>query len=238
MGSKARAGKPGLDVRGSSDSGSKLRAVAVSGPALIRRWTPTRPRRPLPQAWPLYSLDVSNHQRELTEDFFEYWTSAGFSGLIVQAVVGMDGRSYTAQQLQAALDHHWSISSYVWCSTGDGASAWRFQQRMALLERFVDRLVFLALDVEEAGLAPEDVDADLLRVEQVKRDPPLYTGKWFFDNQHWSEEAYWPEYRLWDSRYDQVANVDTGFVPYGGWTQSWMKQFSDEPLDQNVCRQA
>ena len=187
--------------------------------------------------WPQYSLDVSNYQRELGDDFFTRWSREGFSGLIVQAVVGLDGRSYTSQQIRAARDHGWAVAAYIWCSQGDGINAWRFQQRAALLEPFIDHLSFIALDVEEAGLQPEDVDADLLRADFLKGDSPLYTGYWVFEQAGWLNETYWAERRLWDSNYDRLRSVDVGFRPYGGWHEAWMKQYTDDPLDLNVCRQ-
>jgi len=210
--------------------------VPVSGPELIRRWAPTRPLV-LPEAqWPEFSLDVSNYQKELHDDFFEHWGALGYKGLIVQAVVGLDGFSYTAQQLQAGLDHGWAISAYVWCAAGDALDRGRVQGRLDLIERFTHNLVFVALDVEEMGLSPEDVDADLIRCDEVITDSPLYTGKWAFDNLGWSDNDWWAERRLWDSNYDRTPDVNAGFRPYGGWTDAWMKQFTDEPLDCNVCR--
>jgi len=210
--------------------------VPVTGSGLIRRWAPTRPLVSPETQWPEFSLDVSNHQRALDEDFFQTWGARGYRGLIVQAVVGLDGNCYTTQQLQAGLDHSWAISAYVWCSPGDSLDRGRFQRRLDLLESFTDKLVFLALDVEEMGLGVEDVDADLIRCDEVIHDAPLYTGKWVFDNLGWSNEDYWAERRLWDSNYDRTPDVNAGFRPYGGWTDAWMKQFTDEPLDCNVCR--
>jgi len=210
--------------------------VSISGSGLIRRWAPTRPLVLPTDVWPEFSLDVSNYQRELRDDFFQTWGARGYSGLIVQAVVGLDGTSYTSQQIQAALDHRWAVSSYVWCSQGDALNDWRFQQRVQLIEPYLDQIVFVALDVEEMGLQPEDVDADLLRCDEVKDDAPFYTGKWVFDNLGWSAQDYWSDRRLWDSNYDNVPNVEHGFRPYGGWTEAWLKQFTDEPLDCNVCR--
>jgi hypothetical protein len=141
---------------------------------LIRRWAPTRHRtKPVP-GWPQYSLDVSNHQRALGDDFFAHWGALGYRGLIVQSVTGLDGYSFTRQQCQAALDHGWQIAGYVWCSSGDGISDSRFKARLELIEPYLGPLHFLALDVEEAGLSPEDVDADLQRCDEVKGDTPIY----------------------------------------------------------------
>lgn len=210
--------------------------MSISGAGLIRRWAPTGPLVFPKDVWPELSLDVSNYQRVLGDDFFEHWGALGYSGLIVQAVVGLDGYSYTAQQLQAGLDHNWAISSYVWCSSGDSMDRGRFQRRLDLIERFTDDIVFVALDVEEMGLTPDDVDADLLRCDEIVPDSPFYTGKWIFDQLGWSDYDWWSERRLWDSNYDRKADVNVGFRPYGGWTEAWMKQFTDEPLDCNVCR--
>jgi hypothetical protein len=209
----------------------------VTGPALIRRWAPTVPKRvqpPPPSAWPRYSLDVSNWQRELDENFFLYWTSAGFGGLIVQAVTGDDGRSYTRHQLQAALDHDWEIAAYIWCSTGDAMDGGPFERRADLILPFQSQLHFVALDVEEDGLQVEDVDADLLRCDAIVGDAPFYTGYHVFERLGWLEHRYWMARRLWDSRYDGIASLTANWRPYGGWTERWMKQFTDEVVDQNV----
>jgi len=210
--------------------------MAASGPALIRRWAPTDAYRALSVTWPEHSIDVSNYQRELTDEWFEHWRALGYRGLIVQAVTGMDGRSYTRQQCQAGLDHGWEIASYVWCSRGDGMSDSRFRARLELIEPYVSPMHFLALDVEESGLQVEDVDADLMLCDEVKGDAPFYTGHWVFANQGWLHVNYWAARRLWDSNYDRVANVDHGFRPYGGWHEAWLKQYTDEPLDLNICR--
>src|SRR5215831_11099821 len=142
--------------------------MASSGPALIRRWAPTDAYRALSVTWPEHSIDVSNYQRELTDDLFEHWRALGYRGLIVQAVTGLDGRSYTHQQCQAGLDHGWEIASYVWCSTGDSMSDARFRARLELIEPYVAPMHFVALDVEEAGLQIEDVDADLMHCDEIK----------------------------------------------------------------------
>jgi Glycosyl hydrolases family 25 len=206
----------------------------MTSPALV--WAPvhTRPPNPtLPRQW----IDVSNWQGQLLPEWFADWGGRGFGGLIVQAVTGTDGRSYTQQQLDMAMDCGWEVAAYVWCSPGDASDSAGIRSRLALLDPYAEELVFLALDLEQAGTTPEDVQADLSLCDQyLKKETVIYTARWFFQQQGWAYMSYWSDRRLWDAQYDNEADVDQGFVPYGGWAERWIKQYTKDPLDQNVMR--
>jgi hypothetical protein len=54
--------------------------------------------------------------------------------------------------------------------------------------------------------------------------PGVYSGKWYFD-QYLPGVWAWADRDLWDSDYDQVADNEHGFRPYGGWTRRAIKQY-------------
>lgn len=206
---------------------------------LAALWAPPRAvvvPPPLEATWPRLSLDVSNWQGALADSFFETWSAQGYGGLIVQSVLGSDGKTFTQQQLQAAVEHDWAIAAYVWCAPGD-AQTGAVNQRLSYLAGFEDRLAFVALDVEQGGTAAADVDFDLQVLALLNREAtPMYTAYWFFENQGWLDLQQWAWCRLWDARYMGEADPDLGFRAYGGWSAAWLTQFTDTPLDQNVGR--
>jgi hypothetical protein len=203
----------------------------VSTPAQILFPPQRREAQPGVAHW----IDVSNHQGILRPSWFEEWSERGYSGLIVQGVEGLSGESFTRRQLWAAQDAGWRIAGYVWCNADQAANLIRLRQRLDFFNGF--KLDFLALDVEELDTKRHDVDASLLVCDaQLKTHTWLYTAKWVFDGLGWSDEAYWPNRKLWTAWYDGEADVDVGFEPYGGWDRCDMKQFTDKPLDLNVRR--
>jgi len=178
-----------------------------------------------------YLIDVSNYQGVLTDKWFDEWSAKGFSGIIVQAVTGMDGHTLTARQLRKAEEKGWEINGYIWC-TGEAPVT---NRRLQLFEGIP--IIDLWLDVEDMHLLPSDVDNDFqLCDEYMGKKCGMYTGKWVFDRLGWSHRNYWSDRGLWVSIYDGSPDVNKGFVPFGGWEQCLMKQYTDTPLDLNVRR--
>lgn len=176
-------------------------------------------------------IDISNYQGALTNRWFEEWGNKGYSGLVVQAVTGGDGRSFTRHQLDMAQKNGWEINAYVWC-TGEQPVTSR---RLSLLDGYP--IIDLWLDVEDMHLTHDDVNLDFqLCDEYVGKKCGMYTGKWVFDRLGWSHRSYWADRDLWVSIYDRVPDVDHGFIPFGGWEKCLMKQYTDVPLDLNVRR--
>jgi len=202
----------------------------VTSAALL--WPPTRPRPSATSKW----IDVSNWQGALSHEWFDLYGGMGFNGLIVQAVTGNDGRSYTRQQLQAAVWAHWDAAGYIWCNAAQALDLTGFQARLSLFDGF--NLDFLALDVEAANTRRNDVDRALDACDAyVRQQTWMYTAYWVFERQGWLDVNWWADRPLWDGGpYDGDANIDVGFRPYGGWTQRTMKQYSEHPVDMNVRR--
>lgn len=139
-------------------------------------------------------------------------------GVIVQAVTGLDGNSYTQQQL-AACAPHFKLAGYVF-----PASDVYLWQRLRLFAGYV--LEALWLDVE-LPVSRESVDASLAICDSyLGHATGVYSGKWFFDRQGWSQHDYWADRMLWDSNYDGVAVTEADFTPYGGWTKPVVKQYA------------
>lgn len=206
-------------------------------------WAPTAPHA-APPSLPVVVLaakwiDVSNYQGNLSPGWFAEWQAQGYGGLIVQGVTGNDGRTFTKPQIAAALDAGWQVAGYVWCSPGDATSGNIFG-RVDHFRGYAPHLQFLALDVEATGTTVDDVKYDLAVCDQFARGTgpsPIYTARWFFDAQDWTHMDLWADRRLWDAYYSNSSDIDAGFGPYGGWTQRWMRQWTDTPVDQNVLRQ-
>jgi hypothetical protein len=208
-----------------------------------------RSRRPLEPEPPdsagvHYELwaDISNYTGPLTDEGCADLKAAGYVGVIVQAITGLDGNTYTRQQLEVARRNGLRLAGYVWCFPG--ASEASIRGRLGMFDGF--ELEFLALDVEQAGTTILDVERDLKLCNAYIRDVPfLYSGKWFFDQQGWSHLDLWADHPLWDSNYDGEPDADVGFRPYGGWTEATIKQFRGtsrighvDQIDLNVRRAA
>lgn len=175
-----------------------------------------------PPPGPTLWLDLSNYTRELTDGGVDDMLAAGFVGVIVQAITGNDGRSYTRQQLETARRRGLRLQGYVWCFPG--ASPDSMRARLALFNGYP--LEGLWLDVEQVGVTVADVNRDLALCDQYMGWPVgLYSGKWFFDLQGWSHLSLWADRPLWDSDYNYVPEVGYGFRPYGGWTMPAMSQY-------------
>lgn len=145
-------------------------------------------------------------------------------GVIIQAITGYDGVSYTREQLSVCVRNGLRIAGYVWCFPGAPASSMR--SRLAMFDGY--KIEFLALDVEQAGLTKADVDRDLKLCDTyIKHDGGtwIYSGKWFFDQQGWSRATWWSPRKLWDSNYDGIPVAEANFRPYHGWTECQIKQY-------------
>lgn len=145
-------------------------------------------------------------------------------GAIVQAITGADGRTFTRQQLTVLVRNGLRIQGYLWCFPGSTIAS--VQSRLAMFDGFT--LEGLWLDVEQDGLVQSDVDRDLVLCDAYTHRPKstgIYSGHWFFVKQGWLTLTRWADRRLWESNYDDVADVAVHFTPYGGWTRPAIKQY-------------
>lgn len=141
----------------------------------------------------------------------------------MQAVTGLDGKSYTRQQLSACTANGLRIQGYVFCTHAQSVAS-----RLPMFDGFPVETVWL--DVEASGLTKTNVDRDLALIDAyVPEAAPVgvYSGHWYFQQQGWLKYTNWADEgrALWDSNYDGVADPDVGFVPFGGWTQCEVKQY-------------
>jgi len=151
--------------------------------------------------------------------------AAGVDGVIVQAITGLDGISYTRQQLQKTLDRGFRIAGYVWCFPGGPSVA----SRLSMFDGF--KLEWLALDNEQAGLSFADMDRDFALCDaymggQLTED---YTAYWFYQLMGWLRITRYSNRALWYAAYDEQAAMSS-FVPFGGWTTPRTHQFTDKQL--------
>jgi hypothetical protein len=168
-------------------------------------------------------VDASNYTGAFTDQMMADLKAAGVKGIIVQAITGADGTSYTRQQCQMAVSHGFLLGGYVWCFPGENQAS--IDGRLAMFDGFP--LAFLWADVEQTGTTVADVNLLLARCDAYTgQQTGVYTGKWFFDQQGWSGLTLWSNRPLWVSIYDGQANVLIGFVPFGGWTACVVKQYA------------
>jgi hypothetical protein len=137
-------------------------------------------------------------------------------GVIIQAVTGLDSKSYTRQQLAMCRTNGLRTQGYVFPG-GLAAKLARFDGH-ALEALWLD----VELPITEAAVNAALIQCDAYTGQRTG----LYSGKWFFDQQGWSHHSYWASRPLWDSHYNGVAVTQQGFVPYGGWTSCVIKQYA------------
>lgn len=165
-------------------------------------------------------VDGSNYTGTLTPRMCHDLKQAGYVGMIIQAITGFNGQTFTRQQLQMCLDQGLRIQGYVWSfGSVDVAS------RLRMFDGF--RIEALWLDVEDDASTVRTVNRDLALCDAYMGRPTgVYSGKWMFDRKGWSKHRYWADRLLWNAVYDGVPDVNYGFVPYGGWTSQAIKQFA------------
>lgn len=148
---------------------------------------------------------------------------AGVVGIIIQAITGLNGISYTSQQCQMAVKWGFRLHGYVWCFPGESAVS--IDTRLSMFNGYpVEKLWD---DVEQSGLTVADVDLLLTRSDMYlpTQRTGVYSGKWFFDQQGWTGLTRWSDRDLWDADFDGIADPNVGFEPYGGWTRRVVKQY-------------
>lgn len=167
-------------------------------------------------------IDASNWSKELTDEGCAGLKSAGVVGVIIQAITGNDGISYTRQQLDACRRNGLRIAGYCWCFPGDTRAS--IQSRLAMFDGYT--LESLWLDVEQVGLHIADVTRDLAIMDlYFGRPVGVYTARWFWQQQGWLGWTAWSDRPLWTANYDSNPDTTVDFVPFGGWTSTVIKQF-------------
>jgi hypothetical protein len=145
-------------------------------------------------------------------------------GGVVQAITGLDGKTYTRQQLDALQRNGLRIRGYVWGFRGASGNPRSMLGRLAMFDGFpIENLWY---DLEEAGLSVADVDSDLVLCDAYRSDlVGIYSAYWYFYQQGWLRLTRWSDRRLWEALFNLDPTLNAGFVPYGGWTQPFAHQF-------------
>lgn len=167
-------------------------------------------------------MDASNYSKMFTLQGIQDLKNAGVVGVIIQAVTGLDGNSYTRQQLSMCVDNGLRIAGYVF----PGYLA----TKLDMFQGF--DIEFLILDVE-LPISIDDVNASLAICDQYMaahgrpRLTSIYSGRWFFANMGWLGYTQWADEgrALWDSNYDDTPMTRSDFRPYGGWAFPAVKQY-------------
>lgn len=166
--------------------------------------------------------------------------AAGFVGVIVQAITGTDGKSYTRQQLAAALRNGLRIRGYTWAFPGSSAGS--LTSRLALFDGFA--IEHLYHDLEQSGETVSGMDRDLALCDAyLGRKAGIYTARQVYANLGLAGVTKWSDRDLWDAHWDGVIDVDANFLPYGGWDHCQVKQYGGEnsigsvhQIDLNIAR--
>lgn len=171
-------------------------------------------------------MDLSNYTKDLTDQGCADLLAAGVVGCIIQAVTGVNGVSYTRQQLDACQRNGLRIQGYVWVFPGDTKPS--MGSRLAMFNGFPIEALYV--DVEQMGVKEADVDRDLAAADAYLADGRLagiYSSRYVFVDNKWLGVTKWANAGrlLWSAIYDGIADPDVGFVPYAGWGQCQIKQF-------------
>lgn len=147
--------------------------------------------------------------------------AAGVYGFILQAITGLDGKTYTAQQCQMARDYGFELMGYIWTFPGESSAS--IDSRLYMFNGMPLRKLWA--DVEQKGTKPADITLILKRCDHYlpTQRTGVYTAKWFWDQERLPSS--WSDRDLWDANYDDLADPKVGFVPFGGWTWCVVKQF-------------
>lgn len=184
---------------------------------------------------------MANYTKDLTDQGCADLLAAGVVGCIIQAVTGVNGLSYTRQQLDACQRNGLRIQGYVWVFPNDTKPS--MGSRLAMFDGFT--LEALWCDVEQMGVKEADVDRDLIACDAFMGGAVtgIYTGHYVFIDNGWTRVTKWSHRPLWLANYDGIPDPDIGFVPFSGWTQCQMKQYqgstslkSVTEIDLNIAR--
>ncbi|MBO0881535.1 MAG: hypothetical protein J2P17_14585, partial [Mycobacterium sp.] len=147
--------------------------------------------------------------------------AGGVVGVIVQCITGLDGQSFTWQQLTKAQERGKRLAGYAWAFRKSSVAT-----RLAMFDPF--HLEWLGLDVEDTSVSIASVDRDLALCDDymgVRGSTEFYTGRRFFQTMGWLGLTRWCKRSLWDAIYDDNPDPQVDFVPFGGWTTCRTKQF-------------
>lgn len=197
------------------------------------------------------ALDLSKFTSRVTAGVVNAWCAEGIGLLIVQAHPAGYGQERSIEIVRVICAHRcakhsggmpWDAYIYGYLEYSDWTVGACATLDILAAEGFVPR---------EGWYDIEDVDTGktwtpMQRVDAYNRDlavfdswlmahgrprAGVYTAIWYFSGYLQGVGAPWADRELWDADYDQVADNEAGWVPYGGWTERRIKQYAGTSVD-------
>lgn len=183
------------------------------------------------------AIDVSNYTSELSVEILQRWQADGVGRVIIQAFPSWYPQfAEQTRQTQACRDAGMPFSNYVYDYLAD--PNWRD----ACLQGIAQLRDSLGVSPHEVHLDEEDtetiagwpvawvIEALVASVQAVQASPfalgEEYTGRWFWQGHAGDTTAIADlGVGLWDSDYDDLADTEQSWTPYGGWTRRRIKQY-------------
>lgn len=180
------------------------------------------------------AIDVSEWGGEIKEERWRGAYEAGYRLAIVQAWGGgpVPGgkNAYCAQQLAAARKAGMMTAIYFHLPPDTTTQTHLLVQAVkeAAGEEY-QHVKFVAVDIEDEQLRPlhpTDSRGRLANAISHIKDKPVVV---YTSGRMWGKVmgnmGGFEQYPLWDAQYDKKAELDVGWVAYGGWRERAMKQF-------------
>jgi len=181
----------------------------------------------------IHALDVSAWGGEIKESQWKAAHDIGFRLAIAQAWGGIPGgrgkNKHCQQQLAAAREAGMMTAIYFYLPADTTTQTHLLipvVKEAAGTE--YEYVKFVAVDIEgDQPLHPIDPAARLKDAISHIKDKPvaIYTSRHKWNGIVMGGVSGFEQYPLWDARYDRLAELDTNWVPYGGWKQRAIKQY-------------
>lgn len=162
----------------------------------------------------------------------EAWRAAGV-GLVILQAFPPSYKQYLQQvrQMRQCAAARMPFDLYVYDYLAD--PSWRDSAIVGMLSLIGAGLVIRRLWADEEDVSPgaqtlgvvsrqQAIRATLAALDRVPTKIGLtgvYTGAWWWTSKRYvANTAAFSDRPLWDAHYDAIANTETDFVPYGGWS--------------------
>lgn len=188
---------------------------------------------------PIRAIDVSEWGGPMGEAQWKAAYGAGFRLAIIQAWGGGPtpggANEYCAQQLKGARGAGMITAIYL-VVPPDTTTRTEFLIEAAkeAAGSEYQHIKFVAMDIEDARGRPLHPTKPKERlgdaISHVKDKPVVIYSSLSMWSKVMRGALGFEQYALWDARYDELAELDTNWVPYGGWKQRAMKQYKGTTL--------
>lgn len=188
-------------------------------------------------------VDVSSYSGSISVSSFSQMISGGYYACIVQAWGGRGKNARAAEQINNASAAGMWTGAYILLNYDrtDQSAYYQVQQGFNAIGDALYNLSFIAIDAETVpgwaintdptariAAAVEAVSVYASQAGASWVYPVIYTSNYMWSTLTRSTTSLsWVP--LWDARYDRVADLFTdngrAWVPYGGWTYRYGKQY-------------